>query len=213
MTPTAPAPDRPQPLFRRVRRAWADAPAVVRVLLVAALAFAWFTAFDIGGPEEGVGSLVLRVVLAVVFGVIAIGSRWISRLDRPGAPREVEVSEAAEDGELPPGADHVAWIAALERRRREIRQEAWAVPIALALIVALAFLPRPGPFHSSDWAFLVFLAVFVSWAAWLIVSRSRRRDGVDALLIPLQEQATRDAAQRADWAPPSPDDRIPPAAG
>ncbi|OUE22381.1 hypothetical protein BFL36_09820 [Clavibacter michiganensis] len=213
MTPTAPAPDRPQKLFRRLRRAWADAPAVVQVLVIAALAFAWFTAFDIGGPEEGVGSLVLRVVLAVVFGVIAIGSRWISRLDRPGAPRDVEVSEAAEDGGLPPGADHVAWIAALERRRREIRQEAWGVPIALVLIVALAFLPRPDPFRSSDWAFLVFLAVFVSWAAWLIVSRSRRRDGVDALLIPLQEQATRDAEQRAGWATPSPDDRIPPAAG
>ncbi|MFD2341707.1 hypothetical protein FGG90_05830 [Clavibacter tessellarius] len=213
MTPTAPAPDRPQPLFRRVRRAWADAPAVVRVLLVAALAFAWFTVLDTGRSETGPGSLLLRAVIALAVGGIAVGSRWISRLDRPGAPREVEVSEAAEDGELPPGADHVAWIAALERRRREIRQEAWAVPIALALIVAMAFLPRPDPFRSSDGAFLVLLAVFVTWGMSNVVSRLRRRDGVDALLIPLQEQASRDAAQRADWAPPSPDDRIPPAAG
>lgn len=42
-----------------------------------------------------------------------------------------------------------------------------------------------------------------------IVSRGRRRDGVDALLIRLQEQERADDARHAEWAPPAPDDRIP----
>ncbi len=50
MTPTAP--DRPQPLFRRIRRAWADAPAVVQVLAVAAIYFGFLTLIDFAGWEE-----------------------------------------------------------------------------------------------------------------------------------------------------------------
>ncbi len=58
MTPTAP--DRPQPLFRRIRRAWADAPAVVQVLAVAAIYFGFLTLIDFAGWEEvGVALLLL----------------------------------------------------------------------------------------------------------------------------------------------------------
>jgi len=207
------APDRPQPLYRRIRRAWADAPAVVQVLAVAVLVFAWLTALDLDRPPEGIGSIILRGVVAVLVGIARVGALWMRRLSWPGAPREVEVSEAAEDGELPAGADPIAWQGALERRRREIRLEAWALPLTLALLVALALLPRSRAFDAPDAAYLVFLAVFASYTATLLVSRSRRRDGVDALLIPLQEQVRADDARRAEWAPPAPDDRIPPAAG
>jgi hypothetical protein len=211
MTPTAPT--RPRPLSRRLRRVWADAPFVVQALLIAALFFTWLSLLDLGRPTEDPGSLLLRAVVAALVGVLAIGSRRIRRLSWPGAPREVEVSEATEDGALPPGADVVAWRAALERRGREIRQEAWAMPILLALLVALAFLPRVRPFGPADAVYLAFLVLFAAYAVGLIVSRPRRRDRVDALLIPLQEQARRDDEERAGWAPPAPDDRIPPAAG
>jgi hypothetical protein len=208
---TSTAPDRPRPLFRRIRRAWADAPAVVRVVSVAALLFAWLTALDVGEPSEGTGTIVVRAVVAVVVGGAMVGGRWIRRRTWPDAPREVEVSEAAEDGELPPGADTRSWLGALDRRRREIRQEAWSVPILLVVVVAVVFLPPVRP--DRDLVYIVFLAVFVAWATTLITSRSRRRDAVDALLIPLQERSSADAARRAGWPPPMPDDRIPPAAG
>ncbi|CAQ01427.1 hypothetical protein ACR8AL_04695 [Clavibacter sepedonicus] len=211
MMPTAP--DRPQPLFRRIRRAWADAPAVVQVLVVAVVIFVWLTAFGIGQPSDDPGSIVFRGVVAVLLGSVRVGALWIRRLSWPGAPREVEVSEAAEDGELPAGADLVVWRDALERRRREIRHDAWVLPITLLLFVGLAFLPRSRPFGASDAAFLILLAVFATYAASLIVSRALRRDRVDALLIPLQEQVRRDEERRAAWAPPTPEDRIPPAAG
>ncbi|AJW79222.1 hypothetical protein [Clavibacter michiganensis] len=209
MTPTAP--DRPQPLFRRIRRAWADAPAVVQVLAVAALYFGFLTLIDFAGWNEVGFVLLLRAGLALVFGALMIGSRRIRGRRWARTPSWVEVSEAAEDGELPAGADPGAWLAALERRRAEIRQEASLVPIALVAVVALTFLN--GASGDRAVAGIVFLAVFVSWAAVLIVSRGRRRDAVDALLIPLQEQAHADGERRAGWAPPSPGDRIPPAAG
>ncbi|OUD85131.1 hypothetical protein BC477_12020 [Clavibacter michiganensis subsp. michiganensis] len=88
------------------------------------------------------------------------------------------MSEAAEDSELPAGADLGAWVAALERRRADIRQEAWIVPIGLVVVVALTFLN--GASGDRAVAGLVFLAVFVTWGMSNIVSRSRRRDGVDA---------------------------------
>ncbi|RIJ48091.1 hypothetical protein DZG00_12875 [Clavibacter lycopersici] len=209
---TSTAPDRPQPLFRRIRRAWADAP-VLRALVVAAVFFAWVTALDLGRVSEEPGTIVLRVVVAVLAGVAYVGARWIRRLNWPGSPREVEVSEAAEDGELPAGADPTQWQGALDRRRKEIRQEAWMVPLALVFVVGLAFLVRPGYGDVLPLPYVVLLAVLVPWSMWLIVSRGRRRDAVDALLIPLQEQVRADDARRAGWAPPSPDDSIPPAAG
>jgi hypothetical protein len=208
---TSTAPDRTQPLFRRIRRAWADAPVVVQAVAAAALLFAWLTALDIGDPSEGSGTIVLRAVVAALMAGAMVGGRWIRRRRWPDAPREVEVSEATEDGELPPGADVRRWLDALERRRREIRSEAWGVPLGLVAVVSVVFLPPVRP--DRDPAYIVFLAVFVSWGMWLIVSRSGRRDRVDALLIPLQERARADAERRAGWAPPAPDDRIPPAAG
>jgi hypothetical protein len=208
---TSTAPDRTQPLFRRIRRAWADAPVVVQAVAVAALLFAWLTALDLGDPSEGTGTIVLRAVVAALMAGAMVGGRWIRRRRWPDAPREVEVSEATEDGELPPGADVRRWVDALDRRRREIRSEAWSVSLGLAVVVAVVVLPPVRP--DRDPAYIVFLAVFVSWAAWLIVSRTRRRDAVDALLIPLQESARDDAARRTGWPPPAPDDRIPPAAG
>lgn len=209
MTPTAP--DRPQPLFRRIRRAWADAPAVVQALAVAAVYFGFLTLIDFASWNEVGVTFLLRAGLALVFGALMIGSRRIRGRRWARTPSWVEVSEAAEDGELPAGADLGAWVAALERRRSEIRQEAWLVPIALVVVVALTFLN--GASGDRAVAGIVFLAVFVSWGTVLIVSRGRRRDGVDALLIPLQESARADEERRAAWAPPAPDDRIPPAAG
>jgi hypothetical protein len=211
MTPTAP--HRPQPRFRRIRRAWSEAPAVVRALVVAALFLAWLTALDLGRLTEEPGTIVFRVVVAVLSGVAYVGARGIRRLYRPGSPREVEVSEAAEDGELPAGADPTLWQGALDRRRREIRQEAWLAPLALVFVVGLAFLVRPAYGGELPLPYIALLAAFVPWSTWLIVSRAHRRDAVDALLIPLQERARSDDARRAGWAPPSPDDRIPPAAG
>ncbi|XXN02430.1 hypothetical protein ACAD35_00654 [Clavibacter nebraskensis] len=110
--------------------------------------------------------LLLRGGIALAFGALMIASRRIRSRRWAGAPRWVEVSEAAEDGELPRGADPAAWLAALERRRAEIRQEAWGVPIALVAVVLLAFLDVA----SADRALagIVFLAVLVSWAAVLI---------------------------------------------
>jgi hypothetical protein len=217
---TTTAPDRRQPLFRRVRRAWADAPAVVQALVIAALSYVWLWALDVGEPAEGSGALVLRIVIAALFGTLAIGSRRIRARLRPGAPLEVEVSEAVEDGELPPGADASAWLRALERRRHEIRQETWSMPVALVLVVGLAFLvviPARGgagdPRDAADAVLLVGVAVLTTWSAWHIVSRSSRRDRVDALLIPLQERSAQDAEEHAAWAPPAPGGRIPPAAG
>ncbi|WP_043674943.1 hypothetical protein [Clavibacter michiganensis] len=208
---TSTAPDRPQPLFRRIRRAWADSPAVVQVVAVAAIYFGFLTLIDFGGWNEGVGVLLLRVGIALAFGALAVTTRRFRGRRQAGAPTWVDVSEAAEDGELPRDADRGAWISALERRRSEIRQEAWGVPIALVLVVMVTFLNGASADRAA--AGLVFLAVFVSWAAVLIVSRTRRRDAVDALLIPLQESARADEQRRAAWAPPAPDDRIPPAAG
>ncbi|RIJ06407.1 hypothetical protein DZF93_17020, partial [Clavibacter michiganensis subsp. insidiosus] len=68
MTPTAP--DRPQPLFRRIRRAWADAPAVVQVLAVAALYFGFLALIDFAGWNEVGFVLLLRAGLALVFGAL-----------------------------------------------------------------------------------------------------------------------------------------------
>jgi hypothetical protein len=208
---TSSAPDRPQPLFRRIRRAWADSPAVVQVVAVAALLFGWLTALDLGEPSEGTGTIVIRAVVALLAAGAMLLGRGLRRGRWPDAPREVEVSEAMEDGELPPGADMRRWLEALERRRREIRQEAWSIPIVLVVVIGVVFLPPVRP--DRDLAYIVFLAVFVTWATALIVSRGRRRDAVDALLIPLQESARADAERRAGWPPPAPDDRIPPAAG
>ena len=205
------APDRPQPLFRRVRRAWADAPGVVQVLVVAAIYFGFLTLIDFASWDEAGVAFLYRAGIALVFGALMIGSRRIRGRRWAGAPSWVEVSEAAEDGELRPGADGSAWLAALERRRAEIRQEAWLVPIALVVVVLLVFLDGADPDRAV--AGIVFLAVFVSWAAVLIVSRGRRRDAVDALLITLQESARAEQDRRTGWVPPSPDDRIPPAAG
>ncbi|WP_435079201.1 hypothetical protein [Clavibacter michiganensis] len=205
------APDRPQPLFRRIRRAWADAPAVVQVLAVAAVYFGFLTLIDFAGWNEVGFALLLRAGLALVFGALMIGSRRIRGRRWARTPSWVEVSEAAEDGELPAGADLGAWVAALERRRSEIRQEAWIVPIGLVVVVALTFLN--GANGDRAIAGLVFLAVFVTWGMSNIVSRGRRRDAVDALLISLQESARVDEERHASWAPPAPDDRIPPAAG
>jgi peptidoglycan/LPS O-acetylase OafA/YrhL len=213
---TTTAPDRRQPLSRRVRRTWADAPAAVQALVIAALFYAWL--WD--EPAEGSGALVLRIGFAALVGTLAVGSRRIRARLRPGAPREVEVSEATEDGELPAGADASAWLRALERRRHEIRQETWSMPVALVLVVGVAFLvvlPARGgdgdPRGAADAVALVALAVLTTWCAWHIVSRPVRRDRVDALLIPLQERSRQDAEERAAWAPPAPGDRIPPAAG
>ncbi|MFT2691400.1 hypothetical protein [Clavibacter zhangzhiyongii] len=213
---TSTAPDRTQPLFRRIRRAWADAPVVVQAVAAAALLFAWLTALDIGDPSEGSGTIVLRaVVAALMAGVLFISVRRSRGRRQVGAPSWVEVSEATEDGELPPGADvrRVAGCAGATSARRSAprpgascrsRWSSWSV-------VSVVFLPPVRP--DRDPAYIVFLAVFVSWAAWLVVSRTRRRDAVDALLIPLQESARDDAARRAGWPPPAPEDRIPPAAG
>jgi hypothetical protein len=217
---TTTAPDRRQPLSRRVRRAWAYAPAAVQALVIAALFYAWLWALDAGGPAEGSGALVLRIGFAALVGTLAVGSRRIRARLRPGAPREVEVSEATEDGELPAGADASAWLRALERRRHEIRQETWSMPVALVLVVGVAFLvvlPARGgngdPGGAADAVALVALAVLVTWSAWHIVSRPVRRDRVDALLIPLQERSRQDAEERARWAPPAAGDRVPPAEG
>jgi len=210
MTPTAPA--RPEPFFRRLRRAWYHAPFLLHAFAFALLVYAWLFVIDVDRPPQDPGSGIVRAVVALVAGLVVAGGRRVTRLYHPGAPTPVEVSEAAEDGELPPGADRVAWQGALDRRRREIRQEAWALPFGLVLLVALAFLlPRAG--SSLPLATVVLLAVFVPYATSLFVSRPRRRDSVDALLIPLQEQSRRDDEERAGWAPPSPDDRIPPADG
>jgi hypothetical protein len=209
---TSTAPDRPQPLFRRIRRAWADAPFAVPALTFAVLVYAWLWALDLDRPSEGAGTLVLRAVVALAVGVAVAGARRLTRLYHPGSPRDVEVSEAVEDGALPPGADPTAWQDALDRRRRQIRQEAWAIPVTLVLVVGLAFLvPHAG--DALPVAYVALLALFVPYAMWLIVSRSGRRDRVDALLIPLQESARADAERRAGWPPPAPDDRIPSAAG
>ncbi|PPF54998.1 hypothetical protein C5B94_06670 [Clavibacter michiganensis] len=205
--PTAPA--APRPLFRRLRRAWHDSPFFVPALVFGILVFAWLWALDIDRPAEGTGTgtVILRAAVALAAGVALAGGRRVTRLYHPGPPSEVEVSEAAEDGELPPRAEPVAWQGALERRRRQIRQEAWAVPIALVLVVALAVLAPAGGVLPV--AYIVFLALFVPWATWVIASRGRRRDGVDALLIPLKERALRDGEERAGWAPPSPHGGIP----
>ncbi|MBP2458631.1 hypothetical protein [Clavibacter michiganensis] len=210
MTPTAP--DRPQPLFRRIRRAWHDAPFVVPALAFAVLVFAWLWALDPDRPSEGAGTEILRAVVALAAGTAMAGARRLARLHHPGSPSDVEVSEAAEDGGLPRGADPTAWQDALYRRRRQIRQEAWGVPVALVLVVGLAFLPQPVG-DGLPFAYVVLLALFVPYAASLIVSRPRRRDSVDALLVPLQERSRAEEERRVGWAPPSPDDRIPPAAG
>ncbi|OUE27916.1 hypothetical protein [Clavibacter michiganensis] len=209
---TSTAPDRPQPLFRRIRRGWYHAPFAVPALTFAILVFAWLSALDLDRTSVGTGTVVVRAVVALAVGVAMAGGRRITRLYHPGSPSEVDVSEAAEDGALPPGADPTAWQDALVRRRRQIRQEAWAIPVALVLLVGLIFLPRPAE-TSVSFAYVVLLALFVPYAVSLIVSRSRRRDSVDALLVPLQEQARADEERRTGWAPPSPDDRIPPAAG
>jgi hypothetical protein len=202
---TSTAPDRPQPLFRRIRRAWADSPFVVPALTFAVLVYAWLWALDLDRPSGGAGTLAVRIGVAVATGAAVAGARRLTRLYHPGSPRDVEVSEAVEDGALPPGA-------ALDRRRRQIRQEAWAIPVTLVLVVGLAFLvPHAG--DALPVAYVALLALFVPYAMWLIVSRSGRRDRVDALLIPLQESARADAERRAGWPPPAPDDRIPPAAG
>ncbi|MBF4619386.1 hypothetical protein ITJ44_15020 [Clavibacter sp. VKM Ac-2873] len=205
------APDRPQPLHRRIRRAWADAPWAVQALAVAALYFGYFTLLDFGAWNGTGGALLLRVGLGLLAGALFVGVRRSRGRRQVGAPSWVEVSEAAEDGELRPGADAAAWLAALERRRAEIRQESWIVPLGLVVIVALTLLN--GASGDRAIAGLVVLAVFVSWSAVLIVSRGRRRDAVDALLIRLQESVRADEERRAGWAPPSPDDRIPPTAG
>ncbi|RIJ53810.1 hypothetical protein [Clavibacter phaseoli] len=210
MTPTAP--DRGQPLFRRVRRAWHDAPSVAPALAFAVLVFAWLWALDLDRPPEGTGTVILRAVVALVAGAAMAGARRLTRSHHPGSPSDVEVSEAAEDGGLPAGADPTAWQDALDRRRRRIRQEAWGVPVALVLVVGLAFL-APHASEALPVAYVAFLALFVPYAASQIVSRQRRRDSVDALLIPLQERARAEEERRAGWAPPSPHDRIPPAAG
>ncbi|WP_317232592.1 hypothetical protein [Clavibacter capsici] len=209
---TSTAPDRPQPLFRRIRRAWADAPFVVPALTFAVLLFAWLWALDLDQPAPSAGTLVVRVVVALAAGAAMAGARRLTRVYHPGSPREVDVSEAAEDGELPPGADPTAWRDALDRRRRQIRQEAWGVPVVLVLVVGLAFL-APRASEALPVAYIAFLALFVPYAASLIVSRQRRLDSVDALLVPLQERARADEQRRAAWAPPAPEDRIPPAAG
>ncbi|MFT2751131.1 hypothetical protein [Clavibacter sp. Sh2088] len=208
---TSTAPDRPQPLFRRIRRAWADAPAVVQMLAVSAIYFCYFTLLDFGEWNAGGGALLLRIGLGLLGGVLFISVRRSRGRRQVGAPSWVEVSEAAEDGELRPGADAAAWLGALERRRAEIRQEAWLLPIALVFVVMLTLVN--GASGDRAVAGLIILAVFVTWATSLIVSRGRRRDAVDALLIPLQESARVDAERRAGWPPPAPDDRIPPAAG
>ncbi|KZC94464.1 MULTISPECIES: hypothetical protein [Clavibacter] len=211
MTPTAPA--QPEPFFRRLRRAWYHAPFLLRAFAFALLVYAWLWVIDLDQPPQEAGSGIVRAVVAIVAGLAVAGARLVTRLYHPGAPTPVEVSEAAEDGELPQGADRVAWQGALDRRRREIRQEAWALlPVGLLLLVGLAFLPQRAG-SSLPLGIVVLLAVFVPYATWLFVSRPRRRDSVDALLIPLQEQSRRDDEERAGWAPPAPDDRIPPAAG
>jgi hypothetical protein len=210
MTPTAP--DRRQPLFRQVRRAWHDAPFVVPALAFAVLVFAWLWALDLDRSSEGTGTVILRAVVALVAGAAMAGAGRLTRLYHPGSPSDVEVSEAAEDGGLPAGADPTAWQDALDRRRRRIRQEAWGVPVALVLVVGLAFL-APRASEALPVAYVAFLALFVPCAASQIVSRQRRRDSVDALLIPLQERARAEEERRAGWAPPSPHDRVPPAAG
>lgn len=81
------------------------------------------------------------------------------------------------------------------------------MPIALVLVAALAVLAPAGGVLPV--AYIVFLALFVPWATWVLASRGRRRDGVDALLIPLQERALRDGEERAGWAPPSRDEPTP----
>jgi hypothetical protein len=209
---TSTAPDRPQPLFRRIRRAWADAPFVVPALTFAVLVYAWLWALDLDRPSGGAGTLAVRIGVAIAAGAAIAGARILTRLYHPGSPRDVEVSEAVEDGALPQGVDPLAWQDALDRRRRQIRQEAWAIPVTLALVVALAFLvPHAG--DAVPVAYVALLALFVPYGMWLIVSRSGRRDRVDALLIPLQERARAEEERRAGWPPPAPDDRIPPAAG
>jgi len=206
------APDRPQPLFRRVRRAWADAPFVVPALAFAVLVFAWLGALDLDRPSEGNGTAILRAVFALAAGAAMAGARRLTRLHHPGAPCDVEVSEAAEDGALPPGADPIAWQDALDPRRRQLRHEAWGMPVALVLVVGLAVLvPRSSA--PLPVAYVAFLALFVPYAASQMVTRPRRRDSVDALLVPLQERALAEEGERAGWAAPSPDNSVPPAAG
>jgi hypothetical protein len=209
---TSTAPDRPQPLFRRIRRGWYRAPFVVPALTFAILVFAWLSALDLDRTSVGAVTVVVRAVVALAAGVAMAGARRITRLYHPGSPSEVDVSESAEDGELPPGADPTAWQDALDRRRRQISQEAWAIPVALVLLVGLVFLPRPAE-TSVSFAYVILLALFVPYALSLIVSRSRRRDSVDALLVPQQERTRAEEERRAGWPPPAPDGPIPPAAG
>ncbi|WP_414172300.1 hypothetical protein [Clavibacter tessellarius] len=80
---------------------------------------------------DGPGQPAAPRVIALAVGGIAVGSRWISRLDRPGAPREVEVSEAAEDGEPRPeritsrGSPRSNGAAARSARRRGPCRSRW----------------------------------------------------------------------------------------
>jgi hypothetical protein len=120
---TSTAPDRPQPLFRRIRRAWADAPFVVSALTFAVLVYAWLWALDLDRPPGGAGTLAVRIGVAIAAGAAIAGARILTRLYHPGSPRDVEVSEAVEDGALPQGVDPLASAGARDDQPHPVGDE------------------------------------------------------------------------------------------
>ncbi|MDQ0742761.1 putative membrane protein [Clavibacter sp. B3I6] len=181
----APSPVAPHGRWRRLRRRWLGGPVALLVLPVVIGYVVVHTLVDLSLGEDALRPerLITRAVLAAVSGVIlgVVLRRIRARAD--AGPDGLDLTEAVEDGRLPPGADVEAWTGALLRRRASAEAEVAPLLSVLggALVVGgVVWGVLGGPWYA--WALALGLAAVI---VALHVMTPRRLARIDALLMPL----------------------------
>ncbi|WP_043674936.1 hypothetical protein [Clavibacter michiganensis] len=170
--------------LRRARRRLADGPALVPAM-GAALAYVALRTYGhvVLGQEVDAGWLLGTLTVGVLGGLVLAFVLGRRRRAAPSRMRWIDVSEAVDDGRLPPDADADSWRSLL-LRRREVHDQLggpWAVLVAAALLVGAVAVGALGG-SPLAWTLPAVIAVAV---AGMAVVRRRRLARIDALLQPL----------------------------
>ncbi|QIS39455.1 hypothetical protein [Clavibacter capsici] len=174
---------------RRARRRLADGPALVPAMGVAlgyvALRTYWHVVLD---QEVDAGRLLGTLTVGAVAGLVLAFVLGRRRRSAPSRMRWVDVSEAVDDGRLPPDADADSWRSLL-LRRREIHDQLggpWAVLVAAVLLVVTVAV---GALGGSPLAWTLPAVIAVAVVGMAVIRRGRLAR-IDALLQPLLDADT-----------------------
>ncbi|QIS42328.1 hypothetical protein GW571_09375 [Clavibacter capsici] len=175
--------------LRHARRRLADGPALVPAMGVAlgyvALRTYWHVVLD---QEVDAGRLLGTLTVGTVAGLVLAFVLGRRRRSAPSRMRWVDVSEAVDDGRLPPDADADSWRSLL-LRRREIHDQLggrWAVLVAAVLLVVTVAV---GALGGSPLAWTLPAVIAVAVAGMTVIRRGRLAR-IDALLQPLLDADT-----------------------